>query len=281
MIRVSAAQQVETLWPRRPSRAPAAAESPDVLARALKFGRRSRVRGFGLGLGGTVLAHGALVAFVVKIVGSAPVTHKVAPTTIDIQTAPAPPPKPAPPPPPPPKAAPEPAPSVPRAAAPAQAAKVLTQAPDPNQPVDMSNDGFINGNADSYAGGLSSANGTSKSAVAAIAQRPAPPAARRVPPPPPEPDLSRPALPAGARNWNCGFPPEADAEQINHAVVTLFVKVGPNGVPLGAVVMSDPGNGFGRAARQCAMEKTYQAALNRSGQPITAKTPPFIVNFNR
>ncbi|MET0596144.1 MAG: hypothetical protein ABW133_25835, partial [Polyangiaceae bacterium] len=75
---------------------------------------------------------------------------------------------PPPPPPPPEEKAPEPEPETPKPVAikapapdkeqpppaPAQAGKILTQEPDPNEPVDLTGAGFVTGNSDSYAGGV-------------------------------------------------------------------------------------------------------------------------------
>ena len=83
-----------------------------------------------------------------------------------------------PPPPPPtaePEAKPEPAPPPvhmrdvpPPPPAPAQAAKVLTAEPTPDEPIDLTGNTIVQGNADSYAGGFTSGNGTSANAVRAI-----------------------------------------------------------------------------------------------------------------
>jgi protein TonB len=202
------------------------------------------------------------------------------PVEISIDTPPpAPKTKPPPPapPPPPPKAAPV---AVPPAPAAAQAGKVLTADPPPDQPVDMTDQGFVTGNGDSFAGGQTAADGTSKTAVGSLAARGA--GARTPPPPPrrppPPPDLSRPARPT-ALAWNCGFPPEA--QDVDHARVVITVTVGPDGSPESARVDSDPGNGFGRVARNCAMAKHYQPGLDKAGHPTTTNTPPFVVRFDR
>lgn len=99
--------------------------------------------------------------------------------------------------------------------------------------------------------------------------------------PPPGPDLSRPPTIAGGTSWNCPFPPEADAAQVDQAVVTVVVTVRPDGSPQSVQVVSDPGNGFGRAARTCALGRRYQTGLDRAGQPTTAATPPIRVRFTR
>jgi protein TonB len=94
-------------------------------------------------------------------------------------------------------------------------------------------------------------------------------------------DLSKPATLAGSRNWNCPFPPEADAAQMDSASATVIVTVRPDGTPQSVSVTSDPGYGFGRAARTCALGRKYQAPLDREGKPTTGVTPPLRVKFTR
>lgn len=173
---------------------------------------------------------------------------------------------------PPPKAADEPPPPPPAAA---QAGKVLTQDPDPQAPVDFGNT-FVTGTGDNYAGGTTQAGGTSKTAVydpAAVAtgtpggtgKAPAPPP----PPPPPAVDRSRPARllnPASLKR--CPFPGEADAEQIDEATVILEVKVRPDGTAESVTVRTDPGHGFGREARKCALRERYSPQFDVNGNAI-------------
>lgn len=251
----------------------------DTLAPALALAKRHRLSGVLAGLGAAALVHAALGTLVLSIVHG---SKRPAPTkTVEIQIdspPPAPKAKPPPAPPPPaPKTAPVAAQPAPAAA---QAGKVLTQDPPPDQPVDMTDQGFVSGNGDSFAGGQTAADGTSKTAVGSLAarragQRPPPPPRPTAPPPP---DLSRPARPT-ALSWNCGFPPEA--EDVDHARVVITVTVGPDGRPESASVNSDPGHGFGRVARRCAMNKSYQPGRDRSGNPTTTHTPPFVVRFDR
>ena len=166
----------------------------------------------------------------------------------------------------------------------AQAGKVLTQEPDPNEPVDLTGQGFVTGNAETYAGGVTASAGTSKTAVYDPNARPdGVPGGKGKGPAPasPGPDRSRPARPAETTWASCAFPPEADAEQIDFQLVTIMVTVRPDGTPQSVKVVNDPGRGFGRAARQCAMSKKFLPALDRNGQPILATTPPFTVKFER
>jgi periplasmic protein TonB len=201
-----------------------------------------------------------------------------------------------PPPPPPPEEKPEPETPKPPAAAPkpprdepppapAQAGKILTQEPDPNAPVDLTGQGFVTGNAETYAGGVTASNGTSASAVhnlnavpsgvpGGTGTKPAPPG------PPPGPGLSRPASIEGDTEWHCPFPPEANAEEINYQRVHIAVSVRPDGRPDSVRVIGDPGHGFGREARSCALRNRYRPALDRDGHPIQA-TIPINITFTR
>jgi protein TonB len=92
------------------------------------------------------------------------------------------------------------------------------------------------------------------------------------PPPPPGVDKSRPIGLAGGTSWNCPFPPEADADQIDQAVVGVRVTVRTDGSASSVVVVSDPGHGFGRAAKACALARRYQPALDRTGTPIVSSS---------
>lgn len=168
----------------------------------------------------------------------------------------------------------------------AQAGKILAQEPDPDQPVDLTGQGFVTGNAETYAGGVTASNGTSKSAVYDKNARPdgvagAKGAAPVQAPAPQGPDLSRPAKPAESSWASCAFPPEADADQIDFQVVTIVVTVRPDGTPQSVRVLGDPGHGFGRAARQCALGKRFVPALDHDGNAILSPTPPFTVRFQR
>lgn len=166
----------------------------------------------------------------------------------------------------------------------AEAAKVLTADPDPNEPVDMTNT-IVQGNADKYAGGQSANNGTSKNAVNNMAASPTGvPGGTGTAPAPPAPrvDRSRKAGLSGSSDWtDCPFPAEADAEQIDQAFVLIQVRVKADGSPETVTVVQDPGHGFGREARKCAMRKKYTNALDVDGNAIPAVTNPFRVRFER
>lgn len=171
----------------------------------------------------------------------------------------------------------------------AAAPKVLTQEPDPNEIVDMTSFGIASGTGDGPGYGMVAGEGTAKTATKNPNARidgtpggkgtgdPRPPP----PPPPTGPDRSRQASFSGSSSWNCPFPPEADAEDINLAYVTIAVTVRPDGSPLSVKVVSDPGNGFGRAARLCALQRKYSPGLDRDGNPITSTIPAIKVKFTR
>ncbi|MGE0326833.1 MAG: hypothetical protein AB7K71_22765 [Polyangiaceae bacterium] len=175
------------------------------------------------------------------------------------------------------------------AAQPASAGKTLTAEADPTEPVDMTDFTMTQGEGDRYAGGTTASYGTSDTAVrnpvtskdgvkGGEGTKSKPPPA--LPPPPKESK----ARAAGARgtNWSsCGFPAQADMEQIDFARVRLSVTVDPSGKATAVQVISDPGNGFGSLARSCAFRMRYTPALDPSGNAITASTPPFTVTFTR
>jgi protein TonB len=170
---------------------------------------------------------------------------------------------------------------------PAQAAKVLTQESKPDEPVDLTGNTIVQGNADAFAGGFTTATGTG---TAAARTAPGPSAAPGGGGPatgapqaaaPPGPDLSRSASLGGGSEWSCPFPQEADTAQIDEAWVTLQVDVKADGSPATVRVLGDPGNGFGREARRCALGKRYSTALDPKGTPIAGTTKAFRVHFSR
>jgi protein TonB len=174
--------------------------------------------------------------------------------------------------------------------APAQAAKVLTAPEDPGEEKieDLTDQGFVSGDGTGPGYGQVSAAGTGTvptfsphAKVGGVPGGKGTGAPQAPPPPPPGPDLSRSPTIAGSTSWNCPFPPEADAEQIDQAVVVLVVTVRPDGTALSAKVVSNPGYGFGEAARICALGRRYTPGLDKMGTPITATMPPVKVRFSR
>lgn len=181
--------------------------------------------------------------------------------------------------PPPPVATHEAEPQAPPAAA--QAGQILAAQDDPNAPVDLTGD-FVTGTGDRFAGGTTQAGGTSTSAVrnvAAVATG-KPGGTGTGTAPPQTTDLSRAVQRAGAGDWNCPFPPESDLDQIDEAVAVVAVTVGPDGKVQSVSIDQDPGHGFGREARACALRERYVSALDRAGNAVVG-TKKFRVTFTR
>lgn len=91
------------------------------------------------------------------------------------------------------------------------------------------------------------------------------------------------ARPAGlpGRRWDCPWPARAEALDVSSKTVVLRATVGPDGRALDVDVVSDPGHGFGVAARRCALRARFQPALDAAGRPVRAATPPIRVRFVR
>ena len=158
----------------------------------------------------------------------------------------------------------------------ADAAKVLMQEPAKDEPVDLTGNTFLNGNADTAVGGTTQIGGTGKTptnspaAVATGVQG----GTGTVAAPATKVDRSRPAKITNVSNLErCPFPAEADAEQIDEAVVGISVSVTAEGRPASVAITSDPGHGFAREARKCAMREGYTPALNVDGIPIPGTYP--------
>ena len=200
-----------------------------------------------------------------------------------------------PPPPEPPKedAPPDPAPAVvqPRQVAPppvgrlTQAEHVLTREPDPGHVEDMTNT-IVDGSGQG-GGGMTGTNGTGAGFGTGPAPTGVPGGTGTAPPPPPPPpppptvDRSKQAGLRGSSEWRCPWPAEADAAQVDEAFVTVSVIVKPDGTAQTVNVTNDPGYGFGRAARGCAMREKYTPALDRDGNAIGGPTRAFRIHFSR
>lgn len=84
----------------------------------------------------------------------------------------------------------------------------------------------------------------------------------------------------GSYRASCPFPPQADLHQVDKATVVLTVTVDPSGRVTNASVLSDPGYGFGAAARRCVLAQPFPPALDEDGKPI-AKTGTLNYRFTR
>jgi periplasmic protein TonB len=186
----------------------------------------------------------------------------------------------------PPPARPEPAPSpaavryASKPASPARAAPALTQSETPEQPVDLT-DQIVTGSAASYAGGTTTSAGNAHAAAGSVegstaGTRPAGEGAGGLS----GPDRSRAARIAGGLDWQCPFPGEADQAGIDRAVATIQVELDAAGRARRVSVVSDPGHGFGAAARRCALSKRWIPALDRNGN-ARASSATLRVRFER
>lgn len=163
------------------------------------------------------------------------------------------------------------------APAPAQAAKIITVETNPNVPLDLTQEVFVTGTTNQYAGGVTTQTGTSTQFIASINQTPLP----SIP-------TVTPATPSKARSvglasgaWQCAWPQRAMAKEIYEQSVTLRVTVQADGHVTNAKVIHDPGDGFGEAAIACALNTKFSPALNRKGKAIKAESPPIKVRFTR
>jgi periplasmic protein TonB len=170
----------------------------------------------------------------------------------------------------------------------AEAAKILTREADPDEVLDMTDRGIASGEGQGVGYGQVAGAGTGKAPTfdpnAKVGGTPGGRGTGAPAPPSPAaagPDRSAPPGLVGSSSWNCQFPPEADAEQIDQASVVIMVTVRPDGSPLSVKIVNDPGNGFGRAARLCALGRRYTPGRDRSGVALTATTPPITVRFTR
>jgi protein TonB len=266
---------------------------PAPLSRVFELGSDSRRTRSAVGVLATILAHGGIAAIVFwcgdLAALSAPLDLQE--FTIDrepdkVVPPPTPPPpveeKVAPPPKPTPRDEPpdesEPAPEA------AQAGALLTQEPDEDDKDDTYDDTFVTADNDSYAGGMTANLGKSLAAVyGAGARAGGTPGGTgsAAPPPVQKPDLSR--LPTFGTNsmWDCGFPWEADRDRIDHAIAQIQVTVKPDGTAESVELVFDPGHGFGRVAKSCAMKQHWDVGLDHDGHPITATTKTVVVRFNK
>jgi len=155
-------------------------------------------------------------------------------------------------------------------AAPAQAGQIAAAS---TSPVDFTGSAFVVGSGPSYAGGATTSSGTNrKPATGAVAPSGTGDGTAR--------SRARPVSLDQAA-WNCPWPAEADARQVDQETVVIRVAVGTDGRADRVDVLQDPGFGFGPAARQCALATRFGAARDPAGAPIAALSPPIRVHFFR
>ncbi len=143
----------------------------------------------------------------------------------------------------------------------------------------------VQGEGTQYRGGVTAALGTSALPVShsAGANDPNPghgPARHDLPKDKAPTEHSRVAKPL-TMSWDCSrlFPTDPGAS--DRASVMIRVKVRADGIPEEVFLLSDPGHGFGAAARACALAQRYAPALGRDGRPSPGMSPPITVVFSR
>jgi protein TonB len=94
-------------------------------------------------------------------------------------------------------------------------------------------------------------------------------------------DLSARPMLGGPAYWDCPWPSSANQAGIDRAVVTITVDVAVNGEPLGVHLVHKAPYDFGEGAVDCAKRHRYHAGRNRNGDPISGRTGPITVVFNR
>jgi protein TonB len=162
----------------------------------------------------------------------------------------------------------------------AEAAKALTRDDDPPDAV-----AIASGDSDTPLSGMVAGAGKGTTATfnprAALEDKPG--AGNATPRPAASISLDRSrrasVIPTFAECTN--FPSEAYVADVRNAVVVVTVRVRPNGTAEAVRVVSDPGHGFGEAARECAFRSRYVPARDRAGNAITAETAPINVRFTQ
>lgn len=170
-----------------------------------------------------------------------------------------------------------PVPAEPSAPALAQAGALLTREARADDPLDLSDEVFVTGQGAAYVGGVTSATGSGTRAVVATAGAV------------PRGTSARPgARPSRARGvgladpaWVCPWPVEAEALAVDEERVLVQVRVAADGRAEQVSLLSDPGRGFGEAARACALGTRFLPALDAAGRPLRALSAPIRVRFVR
>ena len=159
-----------------------------------------------------------------------------------------------------------------RPAAPAQAGQLAAAA---LAPADFTGTAFVVGVGSTYAGGTTTSRGTSKTpARGTVATGGTGDGATRA-------RSQARSVSLDQEAWNCPWPADADAQQVNEQTVVLRAAVGVDGHVEHVDVLSDPGFGFGAAARMCALRTRFEPARAPAGEPIAAVSPPIRVHFFR
>jgi protein TonB len=83
------------------------------------------------------------------------------------------------------------------------------------------------------------------------------------------------------KDWRCPWPEDAEYEDFDQQIVSIRVVVAEDGRVEKADIVTDPGFGFGKAARDCARRVRFNPAKDTQGRAIKAMSPPINVRFVR
>ncbi len=279
------------LAPERAKRSTAPVQAPppgSIAATVLAFGAMVRRLPLLAGLVFAGIAHGFPLYSLAGAVAKAPIPISVPKPPLVIEHVIELPPEPPPPAPAPvPEAAPAPRPvharamppaapsptSAPAASAPAMTGEVVTAAAT-DAPLDLTGFDLVSGSGSHFAGGRSSAEGTSTRAVHSEEVDP-----HGVPDGRGTSRAREVGLSAG--NWRCQWPREADALGIDEQLVVLRAVVRADGSAASVELLADPGHGFGEAALGCARTARFEPARDEHGIAYAATSAPIRVRFTR
>jgi protein TonB len=130
------------------------------------------------------------------------------------------------------------------------------------------------GQARRYAGGVTTADGTSRVAVRVAV----PGGTGEGPSAGPSPARSV-RLPSS--RWRCPWPRAADALSIDEQLVVVRARVREDGSVASTEVLTDPGHGFGAAAIACLERQRLEPAIDARGHAMASTSPPIRVRFTR
>jgi periplasmic protein TonB len=155
--------------------------------------------------------------------------------------------------------------------APAAAGKIVAAS---EAPADFTGAAFVVGSGSVYAGGTTTARGTSHAPVTGLV------AAGGTGDGSTARSRAR-AVTLDESAWSCPWPAEAEAQQVDQQTVVLRVAVRADGRAERVDLVDDPGFGFGRAARACALQTRFEPARDPAGALVAALSPPIRVHFWR
>lgn len=159
---------------------------------------------------------------------------------------------------------------------PAASGEIIAAEPAVQAPVDFTEETFVTGLATTYAGGASSAEGTSEVPVSRSEAKEGAKKKTRVLR---ESKARSVGLTPGA--WQCQWPKQAVAQDIYEYFVELRVLVREDGRVQEVTVIDRHEYGFAEAARACALRTRFLPAYDENGDAIKKMSPPIRVRFTR